>query len=196
MKLVWKGRLTEKNSLPNTNVPNNSKILLEDEDLSWKDYIAIIPILIIGVLSFLFKDKYISVLEVNINGMLIGIALGVLFLVVHELIHGLFCTKNCQVNYYYSIYGITCYPLEHLSRNRYILMALAPLVFLGILPLLVWFFIPSKFTMINSILYSFMFINLSVTTVDIRNAVTALIKAPRDSFIKASGNKVYWFENL
>lgn len=196
MRLVWKGKLTEENSFPNIRIPEDSEILLGDEEMSWKDYIAIIPILIIGTLSFIIKDKYISVIEVSMTGFLIGLGLSILFLVVHELIHGLFCTKNCQVNYYYSIYGITCYPLKALNRNRYITMALAPFFLLGILPLVVWFFIPTKLVMTNSILYSLMFINLSATTVDIRNAITALIKAPKRSFIQASGSKVYWFRNL
>lgn len=100
MKLVWKGKLTEKNPFPKTKLPENSKILLGDKELSWKDYIVIIPILIIGTLSLMFKDKYISVIEVNMIGFLIGLGLSILFLIVHELIHGLFCTKNCQVNCY------------------------------------------------------------------------------------------------
>lgn len=122
-----------------------------------------------------------------------GIA--VLFLVIHELIHGLSCPRDSTVNYYYCIYGITCYPLDPMNRNRYIFMAIAPAVILGFIPLIIWIFMPVRFVMINSILFTFSLGSLGGSSADIYNLLKALIKVPKESFIQASGSKVYWFSN-
>jgi len=117
-----------------------------------------------------------------------------MFLIIHELIHGLSCPKNCVVNYYYSAHGISAYPLSPMSRNRYIFMAMAPAILLGFIPMIIWIFIPVKFIMLNSIIFSFSWASLSVSAADIYNAIKAL-KLPKESFIQASGTKVYWFVN-
>lgn len=131
----------------------------------------------------------------NPNGFWIGIALSVLFLIIHELIHGLTCPQNCVVYYYYSIYGITAYPLSPMSRNRYIFMAISPAIFLGVIPMIIWFFIPVNFIMLNSIMFTLSWTNLSVSASDIYNSIKAL-KIPKESLIQASGTNIYWFVSL
>jgi len=71
-------------------------------------------------------------------------------------------------------------------------MAMAPAILLGFIPMIIWIFIPVKFIMLNSIIFSFSWASLSVSAADIYNAIKAL-KLPKESFIQASGTKVYWF---
>ena len=72
-------------------------------------------------------------------------------------------------------------------------MALAPALFLGLIPMIAWVFIPVKFVMMSTIIFGSSWICLSASTADIYNALKALAKAPKDSFVQASGAKVYWF---
>lgn len=193
MKFVWKGKLNKDEGFPTTDLPANAKMFLGEEKST--SYIPIIiAILSFGIIVFKTKQRFVSDLLINPKSLWIGIALAVLFLIVHEIIHGLSCPKNCVVNYYYSIHGITAYPLSPMSRNRYIFMAMCPAIFLGFIPMIIWIFIPAKFVIINSIIFSFSWVSLSVSVADIYNSIKAL-KLPKNSLIQASGAKGYWFTN-
>lgn len=194
MKLVWKGKLTKDKGLPKPEIPKDAKVFLGEES-SWHIYIIGIAIFILAFVLIKIKQSYIQGLQMKRIGYLIGFALALLFLVVHELIHGLSCPRDCTVNYYYSIHGITCYPLDSMTRNRYVFMTIAPAVFLGFIPMIIWIFIPVKFVMLNSIMFTFSLGNLGVSAADLYNLLKALIKAPKESLIQASGAKVYWFKN-
>lgn len=194
MKLVWKGKLTKDKGFPKANIPKDAKVFLGEEN-SWHIYIIGILIFILGIVLLKIKLNYFQGLRMKRIGYLIGLGLAVLFLVIHELIHGLSCPRDSTVNYYYSIYGITCYPLDPMNRNRYIFMAITPAIILGFIPLIIWIFMPVRFVMINSILFTFSLGSLGGCTADLFNLLKALIKVPKESFIQASGSKVYWFSN-
>lgn len=163
------------------------------EESSWYIYILVIAILILAFVLIKIKQNYVQGLQMNRIGYLIGFILTLLFLVVHELVHGLSWPRNCTLNYCYSIQGITCYPLDPMTRNRYVFMAIAPAVILGLIPIIIWIFIPTKFVMLNSIIFAFSLGNLFGSVADLYNLLKALIKAPKKSFVQASGAKVYWF---
>ena len=194
MKLVWKGKLTKDKGFPKANIPKDAKVFLGEEN-SWHIYIIGILIFILGIVLLKIKLNYFQGLRMKRIGYLIGLGLAVLFLVIHELIHGLSCPRDSTVNYYYSIYGITCYPLDPMNRNRYIFMAITPAIILGFIPLIIWIFMPVRFVMINSILFTFSLGSLGGCTADLFNLLKALIKVPKESLIQASGSKVYWFSN-
>lgn len=175
-------------------MPKDAKVFLGEES-SWYIYVIVIVILILASVLIKIKQNYIQGLQMNRIGYLIGFALTLPFLVIHELVHGLSCPRNCTVNYYYSIHGITCYPLDPMTRNRYVFMAIAPAVVLGFIPIIIWIFIPVKFVMFNSIMFAFSLGNLFGSVADLYNLLKALIKAPKESFIQASGENVYWFKN-
>ncbi len=192
MKLVWKGKLTKDKGFPKPEIPKDAKVFLGDEN-SWYIYIIGIAILILGIVLLKFKLNYFEGLRMKRIGYLIGLALAFLFMAVHELIHGLSCPRGSTVNYYYSIYGITCYPLSPMTRNRYIFMAIVPAVILGLIPLVIWIFMPVKFVMTNSILFTFSLGSLGGSAADLYNILKTSIKVPKNSYIQASGTKVYWF---
>ena len=87
MKLVWKGKLTKDKGFPVVEIPKDAKVFLGEES-SWYIYIIGILILILGVVLLKIKLHYFDGLRMKRIGYLIGLALAVLFLVVHELIHG------------------------------------------------------------------------------------------------------------
>lgn len=172
MKLVWKGKLTKDKGFPKADIPKDAKVFLGEEN-SWHIYIIGILIFILGIALLKIKLNYFYGLRMKRIGYLIGLGLAVLFLVIHELIHGLSCPRDSTVNYYYSIYGITCYPLDPMNRNRYIFMAIAPAVILGFIPLIIWIFMPVRFVMINSILFTFSLGSLGGSSADIYNLLKA-----------------------
>lgn len=193
MRLFWKGKLTKDKGFPKIEMPEDSIAFLGEKSSS---YIAeIIGVLLFGLVIFKAKQKLMPGLMFTTRGLWLGMGLAVLSLIIHELIHGLACPKDCSVNYYYSIYGITAYPLSAMTRNRYIFVALAPATILGFLPMVLWTMIPARFIMSNSIIFSFSWISLSTSVADIHNAIRAL-KLPQNSMIQASEAKVYWFFKL
>ena len=102
MKLVWKGKLTKDKGFPKADIPKDAKVFLGEEN-SWHIYIIGILIFILGIALLKIKLNYFYGLRMKRIGYLIGLGLAVLFLVIHELIHGLSCPRDSTVNYYYSI---------------------------------------------------------------------------------------------
>lgn len=194
MKLIWKGRLNDNKELPKPKLPKDAKVFL-GEETSGLIYIIIIAIIVLAIVLIQIKQNYMQGFEMNRKGNLIGFILSVLFLVVHELIHGLSCSKDCIVNYYYSRQGIISFPLDSMTRNRYIFMSISPAVILGFVPMIIWIFIPVQFVTLNSIIFAFSLGSLFGSSANLNNLIKALIKAPKESFIQISGEKVYWFEN-
>ncbi len=192
MRLFWKGKLTKDKGFPQVEMPEDALAFLGERPSSY--LVEIIGVLILGIIIFKAKQRLIPGLRIKPNGLWLGMGLAILFLFVHELIHGLACPKACSVNYYYSIYGITAYPLSSMTRNRYIFVALAPATILGLLPMIIWFVLPVELIELNSIIFPFSWISLSTSVADIHNARRAL-KLPRDSMIQASGRKVYWYKD-
>lgn len=174
-------------------MPSHSKVLVGENKNNLLDYIAIIPILIIFYFINKLKRNIYPESQIEVFGFIIGIVLAILFIPIHELTHCLFCPKNTGINIYYSVYGITCYPLVKFSKWRYIAMALTPAILLGFIPMIIWVFIPAKYILLNSIIITFSEISLSTTTADIRNAILTMITVSSNDYIQASGKKIYWF---
>lgn len=192
MKIHWKGKLSDINSFSESDIPKDFNILLDGKS-SLLDYAAIIGVFVILYFLTKIKRSIYPEFRIDLFGVFIGILLSILFLPIHELIHCIFCPQNMNINLYYSIYGITCFPLDALSKWRYIIMALAPAILMGVIPMVIWIFIPTKYILINSICIVFGTTSLSTSTVDIKNAILAIINVPSDGYIQAWGNKVYWF---
>ncbi len=73
-------------------------------------------------------------------------------------------------------------------------MAMASAILMGIVPIIIWIFIPAEYVLLNSIIIVFSAASLATTTVDIKNAILAIVKVASDGYIQGSGNKVYWFK--
>lgn len=193
MKIHWKGKLDNTNHFPKSYIPSNANILLDDKN-SLLDHSAIIVILVVLYFAIRIKRNTYPEFRIDLFGFFIGAVFTLILLPIHELIHCLFCPKDTHINIYYSLYGITSYPLTALSKWRYIVVVMAPTILMGLIPLTLVILLPIKSIFISSIIFTLSILSLSSMTIDIRNAILTIIKVPTNGYIQASGNKVYWFE--
>ncbi len=118
--------------------------------------------------------------------MLIGIAIGLLLLPVHELLHGAVFPRGATVyiGFYpkaFAFMALCSYPL---SRRRFVLMSIIPYL-LGLIPFIVFAALPSTYIITCSILFGAAMIGLITPYPDLYNVYKVMRNVPR-------GGKVYF----
>ncbi|WBW96027.1 DUF3267 domain-containing protein [Oceanirhabdus sp. W0125-5] len=192
MKLKWKGRLTESNTFPTTEVPSNSVQFLEPKS-KLESYIAIVPILFFAIGCFYVKSNFLGELKLNLHGFIIGLLLTIPFLIIHELLHAVLFPPKSTVEIFYSTYGLSVVTCEPIPKLRYIFSLLLPALLLGVIPLLIWIFIPTNNATLNSLWFILCIGNLGSTTADLSNLFHALKEMPKGSVLQISGLKCYYY---
>lgn len=190
MKLIWKGKLTQDNAFEYPNLPKNAKPLFHP-GAAWSMYLLIIPVLAIAYAAIQLRLPRVEGVMFARPGLLIGVALALLFLVVHEFIHALCCPKGTTIYAYYTSAGISLIPTCKLHKAQYIFMALMPNIILGVLPLAVWIIFSEIGASLGSIMFSFSISCLGMGIGDLYNAILAIVKMPGNSHLVTSGLNCY-----
>lgn len=195
MTLKFKGFIKDCNTLEKSELPQNAVKFKEPENAVKLNLMAsvwcfplLIIILIFEVTKNLLWDKNFSHSICNIYGVLICL----LFIIIHELLHAICFPKNAQVNLYFTIWGafvVSSYPI---TKIRFIILSLLPSIILGIIPLIVWVFIP-KDNLLTQILFSFGSLSLLMGCADMLNVFNAITQMPKGSVQQLSGFNSYWY---
>ena len=192
MKLKWKGKLNENNMFPENYVPKNSIQFLNSKS-KVKPYLGVLPILILVIVSVYFKRTYVMDFNLNLKGMLIGLIVSMVFLVVHELLHAMCFPRECTAEIFYSPAGLSIIPCVPISKIRYAIILVVPAVILGLLPLIIWTFIPFTNTTLSSILFIASIGSLGGTSNDLFNFYQVIKVMPKNSFMITSKTNCYYF---
>lgn len=196
MKMIRKGYYNDESQLDKGNLPPNAVKFRQPESTVKRNLTALwfcIPVVIILGLAIFVKRK-MGLLEGSANDWnLIGFALAMLVFVPHELIRARFFPRDAEVHFWYhrktsKAFILSTYPI---SRKRFMLIALVPSIISGLLPLIIWLFIPDN--SIASIVISFAKLCLLVRAGDYYNVFTTLTQVPSGAKIQASGLKFYWY---
>ena len=191
-KIIYKGFLSKDNKYPTIDIPEDSKIFIYKKD-DILTYIGVVPVLLFLYLVVSIKRILIYDWRLNMEGFWLGVILTIFLIPVHEFIHFLLLPKNSTAYVYLSIGGVTFYPLNPISRKRYIFFAILPGIILGLFPLCLSILLPSKFILISSIVVTASTLSLTLAVTDFVNAILAIIRVPQKGKIQASGNDVYWY---
>ncbi len=192
MKMKWMGRLDEENTFPKSKIPLNAVQFLEPK---WKFecYIPIIPIIIFILCCVYIKTNFIEEFTLNIIGIIIGFFLIIPFLIIHEFLHAICLPQESEVQFFYSSAGFSTVTTSPIPKLRYIVTLIFPSLVLGIIPLLIWFVIPVKYSILNSSWFILSIGNLGGAVVDFYNLFHAIKDMPRGSIIQISGFKCYYY---
>ena len=124
----------------------------------------------------------------------IGAVLGLLLLLVHELLHAVVYPKEAYV--YIGLLPETFTPAALAShpmrRGRFLLMTLLPAV-LGIIPLVVFWLLPAKMIVLNSIVFGIAVIGLVMPYMDYYTAFQVLRQTPKQCFVQCEKDDVFYF---
>lgn len=167
------------------NMPTTSK------EMMIKALSFIIPALVILFLSVYFKSGEFFLLRLYI---IIGVLLGFLALIIHELLHAIVYPKNANV--YIGIakpitfVALASYPLK---KEKFILMCLLPYI-LGIIPLILFWIMPITDMKIHSILFGLSAMGLGSPYPDLFNVYQVLKQTPKNCKIQFYKDDTYYIE--
>lgn len=167
------------------NMPTTSK------EMMIKALPFIIPAFLILFLSVYFKSGEIFLLRLYI---IIGVLLGLLALIIHELLHAIVYPKNANV--YIGIakpitfVALASYPLK---KEKFILMCLLPYI-LGIIPLILFWIMPITDMKIHSILFGLSAMGLGSPYPDLFNVYQVLKQTPKNCKIQFYKDDTYYIE--
>jgi putative membrane protein len=196
MKLIYKGKFEDYDSLPKADLPKNAIKFDEPETIEGivqeaKRYF--VPLLVIIGDVIIFKWIFMQTFSLDFLGLALGLFLTLPFLVVHELLHALSFPLKTEVYLYQALKKGVLFVTSTapLKKSRFIIMSLLPMVVLGLIPLFWWIFILDSF-------YSSLVLGLSVPMLlggagDLYNVVNTLCQVPRGAFIQLSGINSYWY---
>ena len=174
-------------------LPDDAK-LIKMEGLNTKSFIAGFVGIIIGYGLLILKQYCFNNGESVLNKpfILLGVAIGALLLLLHELLHlipyprksdKIIVIKNLTPCAYYS---------GAVSKGAFIISSLLP-VLLGVVPLLVFMLIPASNDVINTILWTVGTIGLASPARDYVEALICLLRVPAGCRIKSGNDGFYYY---
>ena len=199
MKLRYKGVCKDMTKLPSSELPENAVKFIEPDSKEAFEK-AMIPFMIPPLLLVGAALPIRFLLHGNI-----GLSIGVSFwwvlpiivvsvfagMVVHELLHAICFGKNSEVDIYISSAFWFVHSVTPISKKRFIFICLLPNIVLGIIPLLIWLFIPMSSVM--GIIFIFALVMTGSGCGDYMNAYNAFRQMPKGSIQQGSGMNSYWF---
>ncbi len=198
IKLIWKGKFTSTEQLSIGNLPENAVKFKEPDSLVKMNLIAslfIIPVIIIMFLSLYIKKSLgaSGILFSGFNNY--GILLSFLAVIPHEILHGISFPKEAEVEFWYSLKSITPFvtSTHPTSKRRFIFISLLPSLIFGIIPILIWMFIPSQYAGTADMVFSFAIFSLFLGCGDFLNVFNAMRQMPKNSYTQLSGMNSYWY---
>ena len=197
-KIIWKGIIKSENDFPTADIPKNAKRLDSEEDvkkIQIKALPYIIPSIIICFICMLLKTFIANEKVITITFLFIGIIIGVLLIIVHELLHAIAFPKNATVYIgiipkYLTAVALSSSPVK---RNRFIFLSILPII-LGIIPLIIFCFSSNNLKELNGLMFGMAIMGMVSIYPDIYNIFNILKVVPKNATIQNNKNEKYYFE--
>lgn len=197
-KIIWKGIIKSEKDFPTADIPKNAKKLDSEEDMK-KMQIKALPFMIPSVLicficiftkTFIANEKVI-----NVGFLFLGVIIGFLEILVHELLHAIAFPKNATVYIGVMPKSFTAVALSSspVNRNRFIFLSILPII-LGLIPLVIFCFSSNELKELNGILFGMSIMGMISVYPDIYNIFNILKVVPKNAIIQNNKNETYYFE--
>ena len=197
VKLVIKGAYRGEEQLPTAHLPENAVPYLEPDDPAALNRAAcrfLLPCFLLAVVIVLLKLFSPSGFTFHIGGIFLGILLFFPLIPLHELLHAICFPRDAVVELYYSLKDMLVFVVSvaPISKRRFIWMSLFPNLLLGLVPLLIFLFLPLH-SFAGSLLFGLGLYGLSVGVGDYLNAWNTLRQVPKGAMTVLSGFHSYWY---
>lgn len=197
-KIIWKGIIKNEDDFPIAQIPKNAKKLDSEESLK-KMQIKALPFMIPSVLLCficMFAKTYIANEKIiNISFIFIGVVIGLLLIIIHELLHAIAFPKNATVYIGIVPKSFTAVALSSspVKRNRFIFLSILPII-LGVIPLVIFCFGSNSSKELNGLMFGMAIMGMVSVYPDIYNIFNVLKVVPRNATIQNNKNETYYFE--
>ncbi len=155
----------------------------------------IIPIIIITIIRIQNIEGHISLNFKTFCIIAIAILMNYILKFVHEYIHAcLYPAKSKKTIWKYTSNGAYfIYCNTRISKIRFIVISLAPMIILGIIPFILWLFIADKIDLIISLVYVFLtWIMIFFAMGDLANIYNTIKQVPQNAKVFNYGLHSYW----
>lgn len=196
-KIKWKGIIKSENDFPSADIPINAKKLNVEEDIK-KMQLKALPFMIPSVLILLicmFLKTFIAGEKiVNFWFVFIGLIIGFLLIIVHELLHAIAFPKNAIVYIGIMPKSLTAVALSSspVKRNRFIFLSILPII-LGIIPLVIFCCSDINLKELNGLMFGMAIMGMVSVYPDIYNIYNVLKYVPKNATIQIDKNTTYYF---
>lgn len=193
INVKWIGLITDDYEFTYEPIPENAKLINEDNIMS-KGFAAGVVGVIIGFIV-LFLKKYLKnggELPIMREYIVIGCIIGIIMIVIHEWLH-LVCYPRSGKGFM-GIEGIFPFSFcaSPVSRNRFIVSSLLPII-LGIVPLSFFYFFPTDWMIIDTIMWCVGTVSLATPGNDYVEVFLVLKQVPRQAVIQSGSEGFYWY---
>ena len=197
-KIIWKGIIKSENDFPTADIPENAKKLDSEEDIKKMQIKALpfmIPSILIYFISMFVKTFIAKEKVINVGFLFLGVIIGFLLILVHELLHAIAFPKNATVYIGVMPKSFTAVALSSspVKRNRFIFLSILPII-LGLIPLIIFCLSSNELKELNGILFGMSIMGMISVYPDIYNVFNILKVVPENSIIQNNKNETYYFE--
>lgn len=196
-KIIWKGIIKCEDDFPTSDIPQNAKRLNAEEDMKKMQIKALpfmIPSFLILLICMFLKTFIAGEKIVNILFIFIGVIIGILLLIVHELLHAIAYPKNAIVYIGIMPKSFTAVALSSspVKRNRFIFLSVLPII-LGVIPLIVFYFSNNDFKELNGLMFGMAIMGMISVYPDFYNIFHVLKQVPKNATIQNDKNATYYY---
>ena len=199
MKLVYKGKFVNEDSLPKGILPESAVKFKEPgtlAKLTLYSSIFVLPALLL-VCLFMAVSSLLhggSSLVIRSGHLLIGFLLSALTLLPHELLHAVCFGKDAEVELYIAPKQLAAFVISTrpISKGRFIFLSLLPNLVFGWIPLAIWALLP-YLGAFSDVLFIFSVMSVMLGVGDYLNVFNAARQMPKGSMQQLSGFNSYWF---
>lgn len=197
-KIIWKGIIESEKDFPAANLPKNAKKLESEEDMKKMQIKAIpfmIPSALICFIGMFTKTFLAGEKVINEWFIFVGVIIGFLLIIIHELLHAIAFPKNATVFIGIMPRSFTAVALSSspVKRNRFIFLSILPMI-LGVIPLVIFCFSNNNLKELNGILFGTSIMGMISVYPDIYNIFIVLKVVPKNATIQNNKNETYYFE--
>jgi len=199
MKLILKGEFKSKDQLTIGQLPENAIKFEEPESMEALNKAAaffLIPVVLMLIFFYILKFGFsFDLKNLFSSGYILGFLIAFLCVIPHELLHGICFPKEAEVELWWSPKNLIVFvhSTAPITKMRFIMLSLLPSFVFGMLPLILWLFVPVSESGLGSALWGFGMISLFLGVGDFLNVYNAFRQVPNGALTQLSGFHSYWF---
>ncbi len=201
--IVYKGNFQSENQLVNNDKLSEKAVPFKEgkelNDLFNLGFIlelpVIIPIMFLTILRIQSMERHIVFNLKTIFVIAAAFLVNYILKFIHEYIHAiLYPLKSKKTIWKYTSNGACfIYCNTKISKLRFIVISLAPMILLGIIPFVIWLFIADKIDLTISVVYVIMtWIMVFFAMGDLANVYNTIRQVPKNAKVFNYGLHSYW----
>lgn len=197
-KIVWKGIIKGEEDFPAADIPDNARKLDSEEDmkdLQIKALPFMIPSVFLCFICIFVKTIMAGEKVIHAGFLFIGVIIGLLLILLHELLHAIAFPKDATVYIGIMPGSLTAVALSSspVKRNRFLFLSILPII-LGLIPLVLFCFTSNAFKEFNGILFGMSIMGMTSIYPDLYNIYNILKEVPKGAIIQNNKNETYYYE--